>query len=86
MKPWAEIISDLRDRGMTYAQIGEATGLAGSSIGDLASGRSKSPRGDAALRLHHLHSLKVEEVPDPHRPPAANEGAAAESEPLSEAA
>lgn len=60
MKTWAEIVSDLRDAGMTYAEIGEATGLAGSTVGDLASGRSKSPRGDAALKLHHLHALRLQ--------------------------
>lgn len=45
---------------MTYAEIGEAAGVAGSTVGDLATGRSKSPRGDAALKLHHLHALRLQ--------------------------
>lgn len=40
---------------MTYAEIGEAVGLTTGAIGDLASGRTESPRGDAALALHQLH-------------------------------
>lgn len=44
---------------MTYAQIGEAAGIAGSTVGDLASGRSKSPRGDAALKLLQLHAERA---------------------------
>jgi transcriptional regulator with XRE-family HTH domain len=53
---WAQLISDLQAAGMTYAQIGEAAGIAGSTVGDLASGRSKSPRGDAAVKLMRLHA------------------------------
>lgn len=59
MKPWTEIISDLQAAGMTYAQIAEEIGVAGSTVGDLATGRSKSPRGGAAIRLHALHLEKV---------------------------
>lgn len=40
---------------MTLAEIGQQTGLATSTVGDLANGRSSSPRGDAALKLHLLH-------------------------------
>lgn len=40
---------------MTYAQIGEAIGSAGSTVGDLASGRSQSPRAASALALLSLH-------------------------------
>lgn len=54
-KTWAEIISDLRDSGMTYAEIGVATECAGSTIGDLAIGRSKSPRALTAIKLIALH-------------------------------
>lgn len=61
-KTWAELISDLQTLGMTYAEIGEATGSAGSTIGDLATGRSKSPRADAAIRLLALHKEKIKEA------------------------
>lgn len=58
MKTWADLISDLSTAGMTYAEIGAAAGCAGSTIGDLATGRSKSPRADAAIRLMKLHNEK----------------------------
>lgn len=96
MKTWAEIISDLQQSGMTYAEIGEAAGTAGSTIGDLASGRSKSPRGNAAIKLHALHSLRqapsAVSAPDPEpddrdQPTVAAEGnSAAGNHQLDEAA
>lgn len=55
MNTWAERISQLQGLGMTYAEIADAVGAAPSTIGDLASERSKSPRGDLAIRLHGLH-------------------------------
>lgn len=61
MKTWACIISELRDAGMTYAEIGEHVGVAGSTIGDLATGRSKSPRGNAAVKLFALHADRVQQ-------------------------
>ncbi|MGO4717840.1 hypothetical protein AB4071_01750 [Stenotrophomonas sp. 2MCAF14_2] len=44
---------------MTYAQIGEAIGSAGSTVGDLASGRSQSPRAAAALALLKLYAKRA---------------------------
>lgn len=58
-KSWAEVISDLQIKGMTYALIGEAVGCAASTIGDLASGRSQSPRAAAAFALLKLHSERM---------------------------
>ena len=37
------------------AQIGEAVGLAPSSVSDIDTGATLSPRGDAAMRLYELH-------------------------------
>lgn len=54
-KSWSEIISELQTDGMTYAQIGGVIGCAGSTVGDLASGRSQSPRASSALALLRLH-------------------------------
>ena len=83
MQTWATRISDLTSRGMTYAEIGEQIGLAPSTIGDLASGRSKSPRGEAAIRLNDLHrermTAPVEDQHERHRPTAASAGATAEA-------
>jgi len=57
-KSWADIIGELQSKGMTYAQIGEAIGSAGSTVGDLASGRSQSPRASSALALLRLHTAR----------------------------
>lgn len=54
-KSWAEKVGELQASGMTYADIAEATGSRLSTIGSLATGKAKSPRGDLALRLHSLH-------------------------------
>lgn len=40
---------------MTLAEIASEIGLATSSVGDIANGRSVAPRGEAALKLHELH-------------------------------
>lgn len=58
MTTWATRIRDLQAIGMTLAEIAEATGLAVSSIGDIASGRTKSPNADAGIKLHELHQLR----------------------------
>lgn len=58
-KSWASIIGDLQSVGMTYAQIGEAIGAAGSTVGDLASGRSQSPRATTAFALLRLHADRL---------------------------
>lgn len=52
---WPQRVRDLQAAGMTYAQIAVRTGLAPSTIGDLANGRSLAPRGDAAVVLYKLH-------------------------------
>ena len=58
MDSWASRIRDLQDAGMTLAEIGTEVGLSTSSVGDIATGRTESPRGDAALKLHALHAAK----------------------------
>lgn len=52
---WTQKVNELNAGGMTYAEIGVAIGLATSTVGDLAAGRYKSPRGDAAMALAKLH-------------------------------
>ncbi|MFK3845134.1 hypothetical protein [Stenotrophomonas sp. NPDC078853] len=70
-KSWAEVISELQIKGMTYALIGEAVGCAASTIGDLASGRSQSPRAAAAFALLKLHSERVGNGATMSAPPVA---------------
>lgn len=44
---------------MTLAEIGAEVGLTQSSLSDIKCGRSKEPRGDAAVKLHELHKSRV---------------------------
>jgi len=61
-KSWSEKVAALQSAGMTYAAIAEATGSRVSTIGSLATGKAKSPRGDLALRLHTLYLQHAAEV------------------------
>lgn len=65
---WSERIKEL---GMTYAEIADAVGAPASTIGDLATGRSKSPRGDLAIRLHGLHVSRCMDTAKPAKREAA---------------
>ncbi|WP_156785762.1 hypothetical protein [Stenotrophomonas sp. LM091] len=78
-KSWAEVISDLQVKGMTYALIGEAVGCAASTIGDLASGRSQSPRAASAFALLRLHSDRVGPALAPAPTPAGEINALVDS-------
>lgn len=55
---WARRITELREKGLSLAEIGQETGLATSTVSDLEQGRHDSPRGEAALKLHDLHRRK----------------------------
>jgi transcriptional regulator with XRE-family HTH domain len=59
MDTWASRIRDLQTAGLTLSDIAEKVGLSVSSIGDIATGRTESPRGDAALKLYELHKSTV---------------------------
>lgn len=59
MKNWASMISDLRAWGMTLAEIGQAIGLAVSSVSDIEQERTRTPSGDAAVRLYELHKKRA---------------------------
>jgi transcriptional regulator with XRE-family HTH domain len=58
MTTWASRIDDLQKSGLTQAEIAEQIGVAPSTVGDLKSKRSASPRGEAALKLDALHRLR----------------------------
>ena len=58
MITWASRIRDLQDAGLTLAEIALQAGVAPSTIGDLATGRTDSPRGETALKLDQLHRDK----------------------------
>jgi transcriptional regulator with XRE-family HTH domain len=55
MDTWASRIRDLQSKGGTLSAIAEKVGLSTSTIGDIATERTESPRGDAAIKLFKLH-------------------------------
>lgn len=54
--PWAQKIADLEAAGWSLTGIGRHIELSPQSLSDIKQGRSKEPRGMAAVRLHALHS------------------------------
>lgn len=56
---WAEKIADLEAIGWSLTGIGQAIELSPQSLSDIKQGRSKEPRGMAAVRLHQLHESKA---------------------------
>lgn len=58
MDTWQTRIEDLQRAKMTLAEIGAEIGLSTSAVGDLATGRTKAPGGDAAVRLYELHQMR----------------------------
>lgn len=56
MSTWASLIQELRAAGMTLSEIGAEIGLSTGAVGDIAKGRTESPRGTAAMKLHQLHA------------------------------
>lgn len=58
MLTWQDRIKALQAAGMTQAEIGEEVGLATASVSDLARGVTRSPRGEAALKLDTLYRTK----------------------------
>jgi transcriptional regulator with XRE-family HTH domain len=60
METWADKIAALEDRGWSLTAIARAIGIPNpSSLSDIKQGRSKEPRGMAAVRLHNLFSTGV---------------------------
>lgn len=53
--PWAQKIADLEAAGWSLTGIGQHIELSPQSLSDIKQGRSKEPRGMAAVRLHALH-------------------------------
>ena len=55
MKTWADRIEDLEAAGWSLTGIATAIELSPQSLSDIKQGRSKEPRGMAAVRLFQLH-------------------------------
>gem|GEM_PF-4849623 len=48
---WANLLLKLKDKGLTYSEIGLRTDMSSSSVCDLLKKRSKNPNGNSALKL-----------------------------------
>lgn len=70
MNKWGRMVSDLREWGMTLAEIGQAVGLAASSVSDIQQERTQTPNGDAAVRIHELHKKRARNARRAGRPAA----------------
>lgn len=52
---WKQIISDMRENGLTQAQIAERAKVAQSFVSELSTGAAKDPRFSIGQRLISLH-------------------------------
>jgi hypothetical protein len=59
---WQSKITDLEALDWSLTDIAAAIGLSVSATGDIKSGRTKEPRGMAALSLHALHSKQTKKA------------------------
>ena len=55
MKSWAQRITELEAAGWSLTGIAEDIGSSQQALSELKQGRSKEPRGMAAVKLHALH-------------------------------
>ncbi|MCQ4165116.1 helix-turn-helix domain-containing protein [Tahibacter harae] len=55
---WSTIVEDLCAAGMTLEAIATAIGHSTSAVSEIRQGRTKQPKGNAALRLDALHRAR----------------------------
>lgn len=58
MNDWTSRIIELEESGWSLTAIAEHIGLSPSAVSEIKQGRSKAPRGMAAVRLHGMEGLK----------------------------
>lgn len=56
MTTWQNKVLELEGLGWSLTALAKATGASIGAISDLKQGRTKEPRANVALQLHHLHS------------------------------
>jgi len=62
MKTWAQRIEDLEAADWSLTAIANAILLSPQSLSDIKQGRSKEPRGMAAVRLWELHKRETRQA------------------------
>lgn len=55
-KPWSDRITELEQAGLSLTTIASEIGVALTTASDIKTGRTKEPRGMAAVKLDKLHS------------------------------
>jgi len=56
MTTWQNKVIALQGRGWTLTALAQKTTASIGALGDLKKGRTKEPRANVALELHHLYS------------------------------
>lgn len=69
MKTWAQRIAELEAAGWSLTSMGAYIGLSPQSLSDIKQGRSKEPRGMAAVKLHAMEGLTPADVAVASAPP-----------------
>jgi hypothetical protein len=59
MTTWSQRVIELEAAGRSITAIAAEVGMSQQALSDVKAGRSKEPRGMAAVRLHALHSALV---------------------------
>lgn len=54
MDNWSSKIAGLQALGWSLKELGQAVGISAQALSDIKQGRTKSPSGMAAVRLHEL--------------------------------
>jgi len=55
MENWSKKVTDLESLGWSLTALAKEIGLSVQALSDVKHGRSKSPSGMAAVRLHAIH-------------------------------
>ena len=56
---WSEMLHQLRALGYGPTKVAAEIGLSHNAVSDLTLGKSKEPKGLAAIRIHQMHSRLV---------------------------
>lgn len=56
MTTWQNKVIAMEGRGWSLTKLAQSCGAHVSSMSDLKQGRTKAPRADVGLQLHHLYS------------------------------
>jgi len=58
MKTWKDIVDDLLESGLSKDELAVQAETTIGVLNEILAGRTKEPRGMAAVRLHQLHALR----------------------------